>query len=130
MIMDGVRDAEKVADLLQTVIDGACVVMVYLRRLYEAEIIVVGATDGTETFASSGLFPGGVYGLTLPKDSVVATQATHAAVYKMTADGTYAQLFGSLSEERHRWTEAQVCAFVRAHQGKLRTEGYATFFEL
>jgi hypothetical protein len=105
--------------------------IVYLRRLYEAETITVGAADGTETFASSGLFTGRVYGSAVPAAAQgKATAATKVTVWEMILDGTFAQLFGSLGKGRRRWTEAQVCEFVRAHRDKLRTDGYATFFEL
>ena len=54
-------DPHKVAEILQSIVS-----KVYLRRLYETESIVVSATDGIETFASSGIFTGGIYGEALP----------------------------------------------------------------
>jgi hypothetical protein len=103
---------------------------VYLHRLFEAETIVVNATDG-DTFVGSGVFPGGVYKKTLPvAEKSVANPATNAVVYELTANGTFVEVFGSLGEGRLRWTEAQVVAFCRDHRGKLRTNNYATFFEL
>ncbi|OGI65473.1 hypothetical protein A2647_01140 [Candidatus Nomurabacteria bacterium RIFCSPHIGHO2_01_FULL_40_24b] len=99
----------------------------YLRCLFEAEI---GAVDGTETFAGSGVFPGGVYGVTLPVTTPRPTPLTPAAVYEQIVDGTFDQVYGSLGEKRRRWTEAQVVEFCRKNRGKLRTEGYGTFFEL
>jgi len=104
--------------------------IVYLRRLYEAEKIEIGATDGTETFVSPGLFTGGVYGVDLSGVAGKPTPATKATVWEMILDGIFAQLFGSLGEARRRWTQAQVVEFCRLHRDKLRTEGYATFFEL
>jgi predicted DNA-binding transcriptional regulator AlpA len=126
MVVDGVRDPHKVAEALQVIVNETTT---YLRRLYEVETITVGATDGTETFASSGLFTGGVYGLTLPV-AVKPTTATRATVWEMILDGIFTQLFGSLGEARRRWTESQVVAFVRSHRDKLRTDGYGTFFEI
>lgn len=41
MIMDGVRDPGKVADVLQTIVDSG---KVYLRRLYKTEVIKLGNT--------------------------------------------------------------------------------------
>ena len=126
MIVDGVRDPGKVADVLQTIVDGAGV-RVYLRRLYEAETIVIGATDGTETFASSGLFSGGVYGETLPVGESIPTPEIGATVHEQIVDGNFSQVFGETSGE---FTQAQVCEFIRNHQGKLRKDGYATFFRV
>ena len=42
MVMDGVRDPEKVADLLQTIVDGVAEVKVYLKRLFAKEVINFG----------------------------------------------------------------------------------------
>ena len=104
-----------------------CWVIVFLRRLFVGETIAIGATDGAETFVSSGLFAGGVYGMTLPVGGK-PMPATNAIVFEMAKDGTFAQIFGSLGKNRRRWTEAQVCAFVRPHPEKLRIG--ATFFEI
>lgn len=99
---------------------------VYLRCLYETETIMIGATDGTETFASSGLFTGGVYGETLPKGDPIPTSETEATVHMQIGDGNFSQVSG----ETREWTQAQVCGFVRAHPDKLRKGGYATFFRV
>ncbi|MEX2029047.1 MAG: hypothetical protein WD963_01025 [Candidatus Paceibacterota bacterium] len=104
-------------------------VKLYLRRLFETETLIVPETSEEETFSSSGLFPGGVYGLTPQKST--PRPATEAAVHEQVVDGRFAQVFGSLGKDRRVWTEAQVCAFVRTHPAKLRGEGYdETFFEL
>jgi len=126
MIMDGVRDPYKVAEILQGIVTE---VKVYLRRLYETESIIVGATNGTETFVSSGIFAGGVYGETLPIGVGKPTLATNAIVDEIIEDGKFTELFGSLGE-RNRWQESQVVQFCRDHRDKLRTDGYGTFFEL
>ncbi len=128
MIVDGTRSAEKVADALQVIVDNAST---YLRLLYNEHAFGVDATDGTETFKSSGLFTGGIYGQAVP---IVAqgkpTLATKATVWEMILDAPYALLFGSLGENRKRWTEHQVVQFCRQHPDKLRKEGYGTFFEM
>lgn len=126
MIVDGARDPGKVADDLQRIVD---TVTVPLRWLFVD--VEVGATDGTETFQSSGLFTGGIYGLGVP---VVAqgkpTMATKAIVWEMVLDGPFILLLGDLREKRKRWTESQVVRFCRDHRDKLRKEGCGTFFEL
>lgn len=100
----------------------------YLRRLFEVE---VGATDGAETFKSSGLFTGGIYGLAVPAVAQGrATPATKATVWEMSLDGVFALFFGSLGKNRRRWTEAQVVRFCRDNRDNLRKDGYTTFFEM
>ncbi len=106
-----------------------CWVQNFLRRLFETEKIVVGATDGTETFNGSDIFGDRVYGETLPAGT--PTLAVNAAVYEQIVDGKFIQVLGSLGETRPRWKNAgQVLHFSRDHRDKLRTDGYATFFEL
>lgn len=124
MAMDGARDPHKVAEILQSIVS-----KVYLRRLYETESIVVSATDGIETFASSGIFTGGIYGEALPIGVGKPTLATNAIVNEMIEDGRFTELFESLGE-RKRWQESQVVQFCCDHRNKLRTGGYGTFFEL
>lgn len=136
MIMDEIRDPEKVAkmlesvvNVLQAIVDEPAVVKKYLRQLFTD--LEVGATDGTETFKSSGLFTGGIYGLAVPIAAKgKATLVTKATVWEMILDGMFSLLFGSLGQGRKRWTEAQVVRFCRDHRDKLRTQGYATFFEM
>lgn len=130
MIVDGARDPEKVAELLQTIVDGSVATFVYLRRLFESETIVIDETDGTETFESSGLFTGGVYGLKLPPTLTNPTLKTKVSMWEMILDGTFAKLFGSFGEKRGCLTESQVVMFVRKNKARLRTDPYGTFFEI
>lgn len=54
MIMDGARDPDKVADILQTIVDSS---KGYLRRLYETEVIKLGeAVFAVYEMVSSGTF--------------------------------------------------------------------------
>ena len=110
------------------VVETAKKAKVYLRRLFETETITVGATDGTGTLKGSGVFPGGVYGLALPVGGK-ETPATAVAIYEMEENGTFAEVFGSLGENRLCWTEAQVVGFCRENPGRLSRTG-ATFFEM
>ena len=100
----------------------------YLHRL---EVIPFGDVDGTETFQSSGLFPGGVQGLPVPGVAKgKPTLATKATIFQMVVDGILAELFGSLGENRRCWTEGQVVQFCRVYRDKLASNGCATFFEM
>src|SRR3989344_3359006 len=101
----------------------------YFRRLFKAETLVMPATANIETLATSGLFDGGVDGLTLPVRQR-PTAASVVAVCEQIADGTSAEVFGSLGDGRRRWTEAQVCAWVRAHPEKLRRDNYGNLLEV
>ena len=129
MLLDGVRDPEKVAEILQAIVSEPAMAKKYLRRIFESELIAVHNADGTETFKSSQLFTGGVYGLTPPAVRK-PTLDMSVFVYEQIVDGTFAEIFGSLGEERLRWQESQVVQFCRNHRDKLRTDGYGTFFEL
>ena len=126
MVVDGVRDPNKVAEQLQAIVDEG---PTYLRQLFTG--LEVDGADGNETFQSSRLFTGGIYGLAVPAAAKgKPTPATKATVCEMILDETFALLFGSLGEGRKRWTEAQVIKFCRKHRDKLRTQGYGTFFEM
>lgn len=58
------------------------------------------------------------------------TEETGLAVLEMDKDGTFKELFGSISKDTDSMclTQAQIIAFVKEHKDKLRTEGWATFF--
>ncbi len=134
MIMDGVRDPEKVADALQVIVnEPAAIAKKYLRRLFETETITISATDGTETFESSGLFTGGIYGVSVPAkiDNPTATSKVLANVHEMVEDGKYLVLFCSLGKAGEpEYEQSQIVDFCRVHPGKLRKDGYGTFFRL
>lgn len=126
MVVDGVRDPEKVADILQAIVDET---KTYLSELFTG--VEVCATSGTETFESSGIFTGGIYGLDVPDAAKgKATKATKATVWELIFHATFALFFGSLGKGRNRWTEHQVVQFCRDNLDKLKTSGYATFFEM
>lgn len=127
MVLDGARDPQRVADVLQAIVDEP---KNYLRQLFAD--LEVGATDDTETFQSSGVFPGGIRSLSV---AIIAkgkqpTPVTKVTVSEMILDGTFVELFGSLGADRKLWTEAQVAEFCRDHCDKLRAGEHATFFEM
>lgn len=104
---------------------------VYLRRIFNTEMITVGATRGVlwETLSRSNLFAGGMYGF--PRPFRKARELTQTFVYNLVADGTLAQAFRSLGENRKRWTEAQVIRFCQDHRYKfMGGKGVTSHFEL
>jgi len=113
-----------------SVVETAKRAKVYFSRLYANELLFIGATDNIETFASSGVFPGGVYGATLLTGASKLSPVIGVAVHEMVKSGTFAELFGSLGKNRLRWSEARVVAFCRKYPGKIQRGGYATFFEV
>ena len=104
-----------VATATEKVAKKADEVKVYLKSLFVD--LVVGATLGTESIP--GLSASGK-----------PTEATKATGFKLVADGTIAEFFGSLGENRLRWTRSQVAQFVTDNPSKLRGGGYGNFFEL
>ena len=59
-----------------------------------------------------------------------ATVDTPTNVYEMITDATFAQIFGSLSNDLDKLclTQDQIEEFCLAHADQLRTDGYGTFF--
>jgi hypothetical protein len=136
MVVDRARDPEKVADALQAIVDGPVVTVakkyLYLRHLYETEMIVIGPTDGKETFKSSGLFTGGIgINVSAVVENPTPTSETKVAVHEMIEDGNYRILFDSLGQVgKQEYDQSQIVAFCRVHPNKLRKDGYGTFFRL
>lgn len=95
MIMDGVRDPGKVADVLQTIVDSG---KVYLRRLYETEVIKLGNT----AFAVYEMVEDGTF-------------------------AQFFRSLGDLNRICFTSRE-QIDEFCRIHRNKLRSEGYGNFF--
>jgi hypothetical protein len=60
----------------------------------------------------------------------VDTEETLVDIYEMKKNGTYAQLFGSLSANPRSLclTQGQIKEFPQTHRHLLRQDGYATFF--
>lgn len=94
----------------------------------------VEALDGTETIAqATDVFRGyldpnfGAWGLDQPGR---ATERQLVSVYEMRKDATFAQMFGSLTDDVRKLvlTQHQIKRFCVKHRDRLRKEGYATFF--
>ncbi len=108
-------------------------VKTYLRRLYETEVIAIGATDGTETLAQAGdVFTGWIdpdfknWELDSPS---VATSPMPVMVTELTKNGTFAEIYKSLGEllDDLCFSQAQIKKFCVEHRSKLSTD-YGTFF--
>ena len=58
------------------------------------------------------------------------TDATEIAVLEIDKNGTFADIFGSISKntDSMAMTQAQIINFVKSHEDKLRRDGYGTFF--
>lgn len=58
------------------------------------------------------------------------TEETELAVLEMDKNGTFEDIFGSISKDTASMclTQAQIIAFMKEHKDKLRTDGYGTFF--
>lgn len=109
-------------------------IMVYLCRLFEAETIHIGATDGTETLAKAGdVFTGYVdpdfrnWGLDVPDEETAEMPVT---IHELVQDGAFADIYKSVGEllDDLCLTQAQIKKFCVDHRSKLRDGGYATFF--
>ncbi|MBI2279003.1 MAG: hypothetical protein HYU81_03010 [Candidatus Brennerbacteria bacterium] len=105
----------------------------FLKLISAGTSIVLDAVDGSETLAkATDIF---TY---IDSDFVnygadeagSATGETPASVYEMVQNATFAQMFGSLSNDLNKLclTQSQIKNFVRKHRGWLRTDGYGTFF--
>ncbi len=105
-----------------------------LRLISGGEQIVIGATSGTKTIASStDIFTWGIdpdfenWGLDVPGQ---ATPAKLVQVHEMVQDGDFKTIYGSVGRDLDALclTQEQIVAFVRGHKKWLRTSGYATLF--
>lgn len=105
-----------------------------LKLISGAETLELDPTDGKQTIASaSKVFTWGIdsdfknWGCDVKAKLTVATKVQ---VHEMIKNGTFAQIFGGLSDNLDELclTQAQIIQFVQKHKKWLRTEGYATFF--
>ncbi len=105
-----------------------------LKLISGAEALELEPTDGRETIAKAkGTFPGWIdgdfenYGTDVKSGS---TEKANVQVHEMIKDGTFAQIFGGLSDNLDALclTQAQIIQFVKKHYKWLRTGGYGTFF--
>lgn len=106
----------------------------FLKLLFGGENLVIEALNGKAIIAEAKrTFKGHIdpdfrnWKLDNPGK---ATAATTVAVYEMTANATFVQMFGSLADNLDKlvMTQAQIIAFCTKHVFWLRQGGYATFF--
>ena len=99
-----------------------------------AETLELEPTDGKETIAKAkDTFPGWIDGDFKNYGTDVKGKPTEKAnvqVHEMIKDGTFAQIFGGLSDNLDALclTQAQIIQFVKKHRKWLRADGFATFF--
>lgn len=118
---------EKFAEIAENIAD-------IVKLISGAEILELDETDGKATIAKAkDTFPGWIdpdfkgYGCDVKSEPTKKTQVT---VYEMIKDGTFAQIFGGMSDDLDSLclTQPQIIQFVQKHRKWLRTDGYATFF--
>ena len=119
--------AEKIAEIVKGVQNE------FLKLISANEQLILDECDGTEILADAS----DVFAYIDPDlrnwnadEKGPATDAAPVRVYEMTKDGTYAQMFGSLSSDARKLclTQAQIKGFVKKYRNWLMKDGYATFF--
>lgn len=101
----------------------------HLRSLYIG--IVIGKTNG-ETFASSGLFQGGIFGRvpSSPHSVTASTPISIASTYELTKWSSFLEFLRSLGEKRPRCRMGQIAWFLRNHPWAFGMDGFSNFFEM
>lgn len=106
----------------------------YLRPLPGAEALELSACHGTRTIAQAkDVFSVNIdpdfkkWGLDVAGEQ---TPAARAQVHELVKDGTFFQIFNSLSSDldKFAWMQDQVIEFCQKHAHWLRQDGYATLF--
>ena len=99
-----------------------------------AEMLELDETDGKETIAEaketfSGWIDGDFknYGTDVKSSP---TKKINVSVHEMIKDGTFAQIFGGMSDNLDGLclTQPQIIQFVKKHRKWLRADGWSTFF--
>lgn len=128
---EGLKTLEAVARLIAT---SAVEIKNEFLNLISTHSLILDACDGSEIIAGSeDMFEAGIdsdfinWGADEPG---YPTLETPVEVHEMIKNGTFSQLFGSLSGDIGKLclTQAQIKCFVRKYKSWLRTDGYATFF--
>lgn len=125
--------AETLEKLAKTIVDDFRKTQdVCLKLLSGTENLTIEALNGKaitseakKTFQSGDFFRN--WGL---DDSEIATAETKLAVYEITADVTFSQMFSSLADNLDRivMTQNQIIQFCKEHATWLRPGSYANFF--
>ena len=133
MVVDGVRDAEEVANVLQGIVDGPAntareVVHRLTRTLFPS--ITLGATTGREVLDARNVF----VGYCDPAFTEAAEDESEGEraldVKEMTENGKFRQIFDGFGRrlDELAMSRSRITAFCRDHRDKLRGGGYGTFF--
>lgn len=105
-----------------------------LKLISSGEKITIESLDGQEFISGAkDIFKSYIdenfknWGLNEPS---LATTKTSLDVHEMVIDGTYKEIFTSISDDLEKlvMTQAQICLFCKKHLNWLRQDGYATFF--
>jgi hypothetical protein len=105
----------------------------YLKLISSGQALVIDACDGANVLADAK----DVFAHIDPDfknwkadQRGFASGETFVEVYEMKKDGTFSQMFGSLSPDLQKLclTQDQIIGFVKKHREWLRTDGYGTFF--
>lgn len=128
---EGKETLEAVA---QIIVDGANRAKnKFFRLISEEKNLILDATDGSEVLANAT----GVFDYVDPDfknwnidKPRASTPETPVEMYEMIQGGTFAQLFGSLSNDVGRLclTQDQIKNFVKKYRQCLQKDGYGTFF--
>ena len=104
-----------------------------LRLISGDETLVLDETDGAETISGAkDTFPGGIdrdfvnWGA---DEASGPTGKTPVAVYELAQDATFAQMFGSVSDDPGRLclSQSQILGFVKKHRNWLHPDRWAMF---
>jgi hypothetical protein len=126
-------EGNKTLEAIAQLIVNGVVKSEFFRLIPGSQALVLDATEGTENFSGAQdvfdyIDPG--FKNRDADEPGNPTGEMKVEIHEMTKNGTFPQLFGSLSSDVGKLchTPGQVKNFVRKYRGWLRTEGCATFF--
>lgn len=129
---EGAETLEKVAKVITD--DFQKAKNAFLKLISGTESLVIEALDGKAIIADAKK----VFKAYISSDfrnwnlnnSGKATEETAGAVYEMTSDATFSQMFNSLADNLDQlvMSQAQIISFCQKYPGWLRQDGYGTFF--
>jgi len=118
---------EKFAEIAENIVDR-------VKLISGGVTLEIDPTDGKAIIHKAGdVFTGYIDSNFKNWDLNVAsgpTKKTPVQVYEMIKDGTFAQIFGGMSDDLDKLclTQNQIIRFVQDHRKWLRQDGYGTFF--
>ncbi len=113
----------KVAEIAENIVDR-------VKLISGAVVLDIEETNGSETIGGAKHVFTGYLDDAFKKKKCNPAPKTRVQVYEMIKNGTYAQIFGGMSDDLNKlcMTEHQIKRFVQTHRKWLRDEGYGTFF--